>query len=92
MEEAGVTIDDIDMLVPHQANLRIIESAVKRLRIDKDKVWVNINKYGNTSAACVPICLTEAQAAGRLKKGDNVLMVAFGAGLTWACSLVKWAK
>ena len=92
MEKAGVTIDDIDMLVPHQANLRIIESAVKRLRIDKDKVWVNINKYGNTSAACVPICLTEAQAAGRLKKGDNVLMVAFGAGLTWACSLVKWAK
>lgn len=92
MKQAGLNIGDIDLLVPHQANLRIIDNAIKRLGIDHDKVWININKYGNTSAACVPICLTEAQAAGKLKKGDHVMLVAFGAGLTWASALLKWGK
>lgn len=92
LQKAGMTIDDIALLVPHQANLRIIDNAIDRLKIDRDRVWINIDKHGNMSAACVPVCLTEAQEAGRLKKGDNVIMVAFGAGLTWASALVKWAK
>ena len=92
LQKAGMTIDDVALLVPHQANLRIIDNAIDRLKIDRDRVWINIDKYGNMSAACVPVCLTEAQEAGRLKKGDNVIMVAFGAGLTWAGALVKWAK
>ena len=92
LQKAGMTIDDVALLVPHQANLRIIDNAIDRLRIDRDRVWINIDKHGNMSAACVPVCLTEAQESGRLKKGDNVIMVAFGAGLTWAGALVKWAK
>ena len=92
LQKAGMTIDDIALLVPHQANLRIIDNAIDRLKIDRDRVWINIDKHGNMSAACVPVCLTEAQQAGRLKKGDNVIMVAFGAGLTWAGALLKWAK
>ena len=92
LQKAGMTIDDIALLVPHQANLRIIDNAIDRLKINRDRVWFNIEKHGNMSAACVPVCLTEAQQAGRLKKGDNVIMVAFGAGLTWAGALLKWAK
>ena len=92
LQKAGMTIDDVALLVPHQANLRIIDNAIDRLKIDRDRVWINIDKHGNMSAACVPVCLTEAQEAGRLKTGDNVIMVAFGAGLTWAGALVKWAK
>ena len=92
LQKAGMTIDDVALLVPHQANLRIIDNAIDRLKIDRDRLWINIDKHGNMSAACVPVCLTEAQEAGRLKKGDNVIMVAFGAGLTWAGALVKWAK
>ena len=92
LQKAGMTIDDVALLVPHQANLRIIDNAIDRLKIDRDRVWINIDKHGNMSAACVPVCLTEAQETGRLKKGDNVIMVAFGAGLTWAGALVKWAK
>ena len=92
LQKAGMTIDDIALLVPHQANLRIIDNAIDRLKIDRDRVWINIDKHGNMSAACIPVCLTEAQEAGRLKEGDNVIMVAFGAGLTWAAALVKWAK
>ena len=92
LQKAGMTIDDVALLVPHQANLRIIDNAIDRLKIDRDRVWINIDKHGNMSAACVPVCLTEAQETGRLKKGDNIIMVAFGAGLTWAGALVKWAK
>ncbi len=92
LQKAGMTMDDVALLVPHQANLRIIDNAIDRLKIDRDRVWINIDKHGNMSAACVPVCLTEAQEAGRLKKGDNVIMVAFGAGLTGAGALVKWAK
>ena len=92
LQKAGMTIDDVALLVPHQANLRIIDNAIDRLKIDRERVWINIDKHGNMSAACVPVCLTEAQQAGRLKKGDNVIMVAFGAGLTWAGALLKWAK
>ncbi len=92
LQKAGWTLDDIDLLVPHQANIRIIHSAAKRLHMPMDKVWVNVEKYGNISAGCIPLALAEAQAAGKLKKGDNVLMVGFGAGLTWASIAMKWSK
>ena len=92
LRRAGLSIDDVALLVPHQANVRIIDNAISHLKIGRDRVWINIDKHGNMSAACIPVCLTEAQEAGRLKKGDNVIMVAFGAGLTWAGALVKWAK
>lgn len=92
LQKAGMTIDDIALLVPHQANMRIIDNAIAHLKIDRDKVWINIDKHGNMSAACIPVSLAEAQGAGRLHKGDNIILVAFGAGLTWAGALVKWAK
>ncbi len=81
MAKAGVTIDDIDWFVPHQANLRIIEAVGSRLGIDENKVLVNIEKYGNTSAASIPLCLDEYK--DRLKKGDKIVLTAFGAGFTW---------
>ena len=92
LAKAGLKVQDVDILFPHQANLRIIDNAVKHLKIDPDKVWVNIEKYGNTSAACIPVCLVEAQQEGRLHKGNVVLAVAFGTGLTWASIVLKWAK
>jgi 3-oxoacyl-[acyl-carrier-protein] synthase-3 len=87
---AGLRLDDIDLLIPHQANLRIIDAAAKRLGLPADKVWVNLDRYGNTSAASVPICLAEAADAGALRPGMNLVLVAFGAGLSWAASVVRW--
>lgn len=84
--------EKIDWLVPHQANIRIIESAAKRLSMPMDKVIVNIHKYGNMSAACIPIALAEAAAAKRLKKGDIIALSGFGAGLTWASCIIRWSK
>jgi len=81
---------DIDLFIPHQANLRIIQATAKRLNIPMDKVLVNIDRYGNTSAASIPIALDEAVSEGRLKEGDLILMEAFGGGLTWASALVRW--
>ena len=81
---------DISLVVPHQANIRIIEALTKRLKIDADKVYINIEKYGNTSSASVPLALDEANRAGRIKPGDYVLMVAFGGGLIWGSALVRW--
>jgi 3-oxoacyl-[acyl-carrier-protein] synthase-3 len=92
LANAGLTLEQLDLLIPHQANIRIIKSAAKHLKMPMEKVWVNIDKYANTSAACIPICLDEAQEAGRLHKGDNLLLVGFGAGLTWASVVLKWAK
>ncbi|MBN1436854.1 MAG: ketoacyl-ACP synthase III [Sedimentisphaerales bacterium] len=85
----GLSIDDIAMIVPHQMNARIIESVVKRLRIPDEKMYVNIDKYGNTSSASIAIALDEALHNGHLKKGDLVALVAFGAGLTWALNLIR---
>ena len=90
IQQAGLQPQDIDLLIPHQANLRIIDAAAKRLGLPMEKVWVNIDRYGNTSAASVPICLAEAADAGALKPGMNVVLVAFGAGLAWAASVVRW--
>lgn len=90
IEDAGLTSEDIALVIPHQANIRIIGALTKRLKVSPDKVFVNIEKYGNTSAASVPIALDEAYRAGKIKKGDHVLMVAFGGGLIWGSALVKW--
>jgi 3-oxoacyl-[acyl-carrier-protein] synthase-3 len=90
IEEAGLTSDDVSLFVPHQANIRIIDAMVKRLKLSRDKVFLNIHKYGNTSSASVPLALDEANREGRLKPGDHVVMVAFGGGLIWGAALVKW--
>lgn len=87
---AGLTGADIDLLVPHQANMRIIEATARYAGIPMEKVFVNVDRYGNMSSATVPVALDEAAEQGRLKKGDNVLMVAFGAGFTWGSSVVRW--
>jgi len=90
LNDVGITADDLTLVVPHQANIRIIDALIKRLKVDKDKVYMNIEKYGNTSAASVPLALDEANREGRLKPGDYVLMVAFGGGLIWGAVLVRW--
>lgn len=90
LAHAGMTAHDMDLFIPHQANLRIIEAASKRLGVPAEKVFVNIERYGNTSAAAVPIALCEAIEQGRVRQGQHVGMVAFGAGLTWAAAVVKW--
>ncbi len=90
VRRAGLEKEDIDLLIPHQANIRIIEAAAKRLELPMDRVVVNVDRYGNTSSASVPIALDEALRAGRLKPGDNVVMVGFGAGLTWGAVAMKW--
>ena len=92
LEKAGLGKEAIDCLVPHQANIRIIQSAAKRLALPMEKVVVNVAKYGNTSAASIPIALAEAARSGRFKKGDIVALAGFGAGLTWASCIMKWAK
>lgn len=92
LDVAGLKPEDIDCLIPHQANIRIIKSAAKRLSLPMDKVVVNVDKYGNTSAASIPIALSEAVESSRIKKGDVVVLVGFGAGLTWASCVMKWAK
>ena len=86
----GITGEDIALFIPHQANLRIIEATAKRLKIPMSKVMVNIDRYGNTSAASIPIALDEAARRGRIKRGDLVLLDAFGAGFTWGSALVRW--
>ncbi len=92
MEKAGWRREDLDMLIPHQANIRIIEGAMKRLELGPDKVWVNLDRYGNTSSASIPVALTEALQAGRIKEGDNLVLVSFGAGLVWAAVALTWGK
>ena len=92
LEKAGLGKNDVDLLVPHQANVRIVDAAVRRLGISPDKVVVNLDKYGNMSAASIPVALDEAVKAGRLAEGDIVVMVGFGTGLTWGACVLKWTK
>jgi 3-oxoacyl-[acyl-carrier-protein] synthase-3 len=92
VDKAGLTLGDIDLLIPHQANLRIIELAARRLGIPMDKVFVNLDRYGNTSAASIPIALTEAAEQGLIRDGMNLCLVGFGAGLTWAATVVRWGQ
>jgi 3-oxoacyl-[acyl-carrier-protein] synthase-3 len=91
LEKANLTPQEIDLIVPHQANIRIIEAATKRLNISKEKVMVNIDRYGNMSAASIPVALYEAFKARKIKKGDKVVLVGFGAGLTWGANLIEWS-
>jgi 3-oxoacyl-[acyl-carrier-protein] synthase-3 len=90
LEACGLTIDDVDHYAPHQANRRIIDSTVKKLGLPPDRVLSNIDRYGNTSSASIPLVLSEADEAGRLHPGDRVLMTAAGAGLTWGAALLEW--
>ncbi|MFO7815075.1 MAG: beta-ketoacyl-ACP synthase III [Halanaerobiales bacterium] len=90
IEKADLTTDDITLLIPHQANTRIIKSARRRLKLDEDEVYVNLPELGNTSSASVAIAMAEAKENGKIKNGDNLLLVAFGAGLTWAATLIEW--
>ena len=90
LEQNEVKSDQLACVIPHQANMRIIESISSRLKIPIERFFLNLDKYGNTSAASIPIALDEAVRAGRLKSGDIVLMVAFGAGLTWGATLIRW--
>ncbi|CEQ27901.1 beta-ketoacyl-ACP synthase III [Paraclostridium sordellii] len=91
IKSANLEIQDIDYLIPHQANIRIIEASAKRLKLSMDKVYVNLDKYGNMSAASIPVALDEAYREGKIKKGDNIVLVGFGGGLTWGASVVRWS-
>lgn len=90
VEKAGLSLSDIDLIIPHQANQRIIESAAKELALPLDRFVINVDRYGNTSAASIPIAICEAMEAGRIQPGSHIVFVAFGAGLTWASAVVKW--
>ncbi len=90
LKEAELDFEDVDVLIPHQANLRILDATARRLDLDESKVYTNIVRYGNTSAASIPIALSEAIEEGKVSPGGNVLFVAFGAGLTWGASVVRW--
>ncbi len=90
IQRAGLTAADIKLIVPHQANLRIIDAIADRLTVPNDRVYINLHKYGNTSAAAVAIALDEAHREGRFQRGDNIILVVFGAGLTWAATAIEW--
>ena len=90
VQAAGLTLDDIDLLIPHQANLRIINSTAKALGLPPERAMVNVDKYGNTASASIPIALQEAWEQGRLHDGDRLVLVAFGGGLAWGASVVEW--
>ena len=91
MQKNNLTSDDIAYLVPHQANMRIIGATAERMGLSKDKVMININKYGNTTAATIPLCLVEYYRDGKIKKGDNLILAAFGAGFTWGAAYLTWS-
>jgi 3-oxoacyl-[acyl-carrier-protein] synthase-3 len=90
LERNQLTADDINLLIPHQANLRIITATAKRVNMPMERVYVNVQEYGNTSAASIPIAMDEALHNGRLKEGDRALLVAFGGGFTWGSAIVQF--
>ena len=92
LDIAGLTMKDVKLIVPHQANMRILQSAARALKVDKSMFFSNIDRYGNTSAASIPIALCEAIAQGRIEPNDNIVFVGFGGGLTWASMVVKWGS
>ncbi|MEJ5251847.1 MAG: beta-ketoacyl-ACP synthase III [Armatimonadota bacterium] len=91
LEKAGIAPEEVNLFIPHQANIRIIQAAAERLNLPMERVFVNVDRYGNTSAASIPIAVYEAWEQGRLKKGDLVVVVGFGAGLTWGACVIRWA-
>ncbi|HUG37330.1 MAG TPA: 3-oxoacyl-[acyl-carrier-protein] synthase III C-terminal domain-containing protein, partial [Candidatus Limnocylindrales bacterium] len=90
LQQAGMTSDEIDLLIPHQANVRIIEATAKYAGLPMDKVFVNVDRYGNMSSASIPVGLDEAQEQGLIGPGSKILTVAFGAGLTWGAMVLRW--
>ena len=90
VEKAGLTLDDIDVFIPHQANLRIIKAGARALQVDEGRIFVNLEKYGNTSSASIPLALCEAVECGRIRPGDHIVLIGFGAGLAWAAATVQW--
>lgn len=90
IEKAGLAPSDIDFLIPHQANYRIIEAAMRRLQLDESRVVINLDRYGNMSSASIPVALDEALRQGRIKDGDHLVLVGFGGGLTWGAAVVRW--
>ena len=92
LRQCGESVEDVDVYVPHQANVRIIEHATKKLGIPSDRVVVNVDRYGNTSSGSIPLALADAQADGRLRPGSLVLMTGMGAGLTWGSALMRWTE
>lgn len=92
LRAAGARAEEVDLFVPHQANYRILSAAAERFKFPESKVWINIDRYGNISSACIPVALWEARQAGRLRTGDTVLTVAFGGGLTWAGGVLRWVE
>jgi 3-oxoacyl-[acyl-carrier-protein] synthase-3 len=92
LDDAGLSPADVDLLVPHQVNQRILDAGLDQLAFPASKVVVNLDRYGNTSAASVPIALAEAADAGRLERGDLVLLSGFGAGMSWASALLRWER
>ncbi|WP_038168277.1 beta-ketoacyl-ACP synthase III [Verrucomicrobium sp. BvORR106] len=90
LKEAGLTAQDVKLVIPHQANARIISAIAERLGVPEERTFINLDKYGNTSAATIPVCLDEANRSGRIQRGDILLLVAFGGGFTWASTVIKW--
>lgn len=90
LDANNMSVEDIDLLIPHQANIRILEATAKRLNLPKEKVYVNVDRYGNTSAATIPLALDEANRAGKLKENDIIVLNAFGGGFTWAATCLRW--
>jgi 3-oxoacyl-[acyl-carrier-protein] synthase-3 len=91
MQKYNLSSDDVKYLVPHQANLRIIDATAKRMGVGPEKVMINIQKYGNTTAATIPLCLTEYYREGKIKRGDKLILAAFGAGYTWGSGYLVWS-
>ena len=92
LERCGVSIDEVDVYVPHQANTRIIDHATRKLGVPSERVVINVDRYGNTSSGSIPLALADAAADGRLRPGELVLMTGMGAGLTWGSALMRWSK
>ena len=92
LADAGITADDLALVIPHQANIRIIEAATKRLGIEMDRAVVVLDRYGNTSSASIPLAFADARENGRVKSGDYALMTGFGAGMTWASAVIRWSR
>ncbi|WP_009962358.1 beta-ketoacyl-ACP synthase III [Verrucomicrobium spinosum] len=90
LKEAGLTAQDVKLVIPHQANARIISAIAERLGVPEERTFINLDKYGNTSAATIPVCLDEANRSGRIQRGDILLLVAFGGGFTWASTVIRW--
>ena len=90
MKNAGLDLSDVDHFLLHQANIRIMEHVAKELKVDKDRLLVNLDEYGNTSAASIPLALSEAVTSGKVKKGDVVVVAGFGAGLNWGAAVIRW--